>query len=120
VDGQETGLTTPVKLELDGSEDHAITVTKAGHDAETRKVIHHKIVYTSRWRDGAADPGVVPLFLFWTFGDMVQFFGVRWIYEPHELHVKLYERGEFVLRRGTDRAEVTPQAPPEKPPVHDP
>lgn len=115
IDGKETGMTTPTILDFDGlvNGDHEITLHKNGHDPETRKVIHHKILYTSRWEDGAADPGIIALFLFWTFGDMTAFFGVRWNYEPHELHVKLYERGEFVLRRGEQKAEVTPQQAPE-------
>ena len=112
LDGKATGLTTPAILDLDG-DDHEITVQKTGHDPETRKVFHHKILYTSRWEDGAADPGIIALFLFWTFGDMTAFFGVKWNYEPHELHVKLYEQGEFVVRRGENKAEVSPQPVPE-------
>ena len=38
---------------------------------------------------------------------------MKWNYEPHELHVKLYERGEFVVRRNDQKAEVTPEKAPE-------
>ncbi len=39
-------------------------------------------------------PGLWTLPLWWTIGDVIMPFAVRWRYVPHELHVKLYKPGE--------------------------
>jgi hypothetical protein len=98
LDGQDTGLTTPTILDLGAlvPSDHQVTISKEGYDRETRTVIHHKILYTSAWQDGVVGPEVPPFPLWFTFGDFFAPFGVHWQYEPHELHVKLYRKGEFV------------------------
>ncbi len=96
IDGQSTGQTTPVKVDLGGisGDDHDITVRKAGFADETRRVHHYTTLYGSRWIDGATDLVLPAFFLFWTFGDFLTPFGVRWRYVPHEVHVVLYERGQ--------------------------
>ena len=41
-------------------------------------------------------PELPPFPFFFTFGDVFAPIGIHWNYEPHELHVKLYRKGEFV------------------------
>ena len=98
IDGIETGQTTPVILDLDAvvPGGHTVTVRKNGFGDQTRTVLHHKALYGSRWEDGAATEAIKAMPLFWTFGDAFAPFAVRWQYEPHELHVKLYKNGEWV------------------------
>ena len=96
VDEQDTGLTTPAMVELGGfnAADHWITIAKNGFGTEKRKVTHYTTTHTSRWSDGAASPELPPFPLFWTFGDFVLPFAVRWRYVPHEVYVRLYKPGE--------------------------
>ena len=96
LDGADTGLTTPSMLALDGmiGSDHTITMRKAGFVAESRKVMHYTTAYSSNWHDGAAAPELPAFPLFWTFGDLVLPFAVRWRYVPHEVHATLYKPGE--------------------------
>ncbi|MDA1223487.1 MAG: PEGA domain-containing protein [Planctomycetota bacterium] len=95
VDGEDTGLTTPSMVELDGflGDDHVVTLRKVGFDPEDREVIHHTHAYTSKWQDGT-DFRIWPLPLFWTLGDFLTPFAVKWRYVPHEFHVTLYPEGE--------------------------
>jgi hypothetical protein len=102
VDGEPTGRTTPSLVELGGMTggDHSITVVKPGFDPETRKVYHYTTTATSRWIDGATAPEVWNFPLWWTLGDFVLPFAVRWRYVPHELHVRLYREGEGPVSSG--------------------
>ncbi len=95
VDGADTGLTTPSMIALDGfiGNDHTITLERHGFDAEHREVVHYTHWYTSRWIDGT-DFRVFALPLFWTLGDFLTPFAVKWQYVPHRLHVVLYPKGE--------------------------
>ncbi|MCB9890265.1 MAG: PEGA domain-containing protein [Planctomycetes bacterium] len=100
IDGRDTGLTTPAKVDLDGffGDDHTIQVQKIGFEPEERIVTHYRAWNTSKWNDGAADWSTFAFPLFWTFGDFIFPFEVKYAYVPHQLHVKLYEQGTF--RRG--------------------
>jgi hypothetical protein len=91
VDGRDTGRTTPVRLPIGGNlgTDHTITVEKNGFRPASRRVYQHTEGYTSRWIDGAFDPSMPPLPLFWTTGDFLLPFGVRGAILPAELHVQL-------------------------------
>lgn len=97
VDGEATGLTTPSKVDLDGliGDDHEIRIEKPGYEGETRQVTHFRAWNTSQWNDGAADWSTFAFPLFWTFGDMIFPFEVRYSYVPHRLHIKLFEQGTF-------------------------
>jgi hypothetical protein len=97
VDGLATGLTTPAKVDLDGlfGDDHQIRVQKVGYEAEERRVTHFRAWNTSKWNDGAPDWSTPNFPLFWTFGDLIFPFEVRYAYVPHRLHVKLFEQGTF-------------------------
>jgi hypothetical protein len=109
LDGEPTGQTTPAILELGTlwPGDHELILSKDGFEAEKRKLLHHKLLYTSRWGDGANDVAQIPLPLWWTFGDLLTPVGVHWIFEPHELHVKLYRIGEFAeIPKAATEAEV--------------
>ncbi|MEM7206064.1 MAG: PEGA domain-containing protein [Planctomycetota bacterium] len=95
VDGEETGRTTPAKLdmgEFSGGE-HEISLRKVGFDSEVRQVFYYRQLYSSRWIDGATDVSIPTFPLFWTLGDFFTPFGYRWLYVPHELHVVLYDEG---------------------------
>jgi hypothetical protein len=96
VDGNDSGLTTPSMVDLGGilGSDHRITVRKRGFQDESRDVFHYTTAYTSKWIDGAMEPSLISLPLWWTLGDVIMPFGVRWRYVPHELHVRLYTEGE--------------------------
>ena len=101
LDGQETGRTTPSLLDLDGiiGSDHRITVRKDGYEPEHRDVVHYTHWYTSRWIDGT-DFRLFALPLWWTLGDFVTPFAVRWQYQPHELHVTLHPEGQAPVQPG--------------------
>ncbi len=98
VDGKDTGLTTPATLDLGETipGNHELTFSKEGYERETRSVLHHKILYTSAWKDAVVGVETPPFPLWFTFGNFFAPIGVHWQFEPHELHVKLYRRGEFV------------------------
>ena len=104
VDGASTGQTTPSKIELGGlfGGNHDITVRMAGREPETREVRHHRNYETSSWNNGA-DTELLGLTLpfWWTFGDFLLPFAVKWRYTPHEVHVRLYEEGEGPVRTVT-------------------
>lgn len=102
LNGEDTGRTTPTLLELGGiaGRSHAITVRKIGYEDEVRQVYHYTTGYTSRWIDGAVEPGVWNFPLWWTLGDFFTPFGVRWRYVPGELHVRLHRRGEAPVVQG--------------------
>lgn len=103
LDGAPTGRTTPAMLELDGmiGDDHLITVVKTGFDPESRRVFHYTHTQFSRWIDGANAPEVWNFPLWWTIGDFLLPFAVKWVYVPHELHVKLYREGEGPVTSGS-------------------
>lgn len=96
VDDADSGQTTPSMVDLDGivGSAHRITLRKRGFTPETREVFHYTTAYTSKWIDGAMTPGLWALPLWWTLGDWLFPFAVRWRYVPHELHVRLYREGE--------------------------
>ncbi|HMQ23942.1 MAG TPA: PEGA domain-containing protein, partial [Planctomycetota bacterium] len=73
VDGQDTGLTTPAKVDLDGlfGDDHRIQVQKVGFEPEERVVTHFRAWNTSKWNDGATDWSTIAFPLFWTVGDLL-------------------------------------------------
>ena len=110
VDGADTGRTTPAKLALGGftGDDHMITIRKAGYLDETRQVLHYTTAYTSNWWDGATSFEVPAMFLFWTFGDVVLPFAVRWRYVPHEVHAVLYKPGEGPVKHAEMGEEGKP------------
>lgn len=96
VDGDDSGLTTPSMVELGGivGGGHKITVRKRGFDDETRDVFHYTTASSAKWLDGAVEPPIPSLPLWWTMGDWIFPLAVRWRYVPHELHVRLYKVGE--------------------------
>jgi len=107
VDGTDSGQATPSMVDLGGilGDDHTITVRKQGYEEETREVFHYTTAYGAKWIDGALDPGLWRLPLWWPLGDWILPLGVRWRYVPHELHVRLYKPGEApatVATSGTD------------------
>jgi hypothetical protein len=95
VDGEPTGRNTPAMLELDDdTATHTITLRKMGFAEESRTVFHYAEGYTSRWDDGAVDTTLLNLPLWWTLGDMLTPFAVRYLFVPHDLMVRLYPEGE--------------------------
>lgn len=96
VDGEDSGETTPARLDLGGmlGTDHRITLRKAGYREASDTVYHYTTGYTSKWIDGADTLVVFRFPVFWTAGDFIFPFGVRWQYVPHELMVKLYREDE--------------------------
>lgn len=96
VDGEDSGETTPARLDLGGyfGSDHEITVQKVGFEPEKRKVNHHRAYYSSKWQEGATTFWFFTVPIFWTFGDFLLPFGVKWSYVPREVHIKLYADGE--------------------------
>ncbi len=101
VDGASTGFWTPHFVDLGGffGSDHLITIRKPGHEPESRQVYHYSSAYTSRWIDGGDLDTFVSNPLFWTIGDTMTPFALRWQYVPHELYVTLYRDGEAPMRR---------------------
>ena len=93
VDGQPTGRSTPAMLTLE-STTHTITLRKQGFENESRTVFHYAQGYTSRWDDGAVDSTILNLPIWWTLGDMLTPFAVRYLFVPHDLMVRLYPEGE--------------------------
>ena len=102
IDDEDTGLTTPAKIDLETflnigefvGGDLVVTVRKNGFDPEQRVVHHHADFYTSRWVDGATPFWFVTAPVFWTFGDLFSPVAARWAWVPHEVHVVLYPTGE--------------------------
>ena len=91
VDGTDTGQTTPAVIDIAGNfgTDHVVELRRRGYRNQQRRLDQHTVGYTSRWIDGASTPEVVPLFVFWTFGDFFTPFGVRGAIVPGELFVRL-------------------------------
>lgn len=100
IDGEATGLWTPHFVDLGSllGSDHRITVKKPGFEPESREVYHYTTVYTSRWIDGGDLDTFFTSPLFWTIGDTLTPFAVRWQYVPHELYMTLYRDGEGPVR----------------------
>ena len=99
LNGQPTGQTTPSMLNLEQqAATHAITLRKRGFEDETRTIYHYTEGYTSRWDDGAIDATLVNWPLWWTLGDMLTPFALRYLYVPHDLMVRLYPVGEAPVR----------------------
>jgi hypothetical protein len=98
IDGTESGRTTPARLQIGGlfGHDHVIELKKPGYRPARRVVFQYTEGYTSKWIDGAYDPVMVPLPLFWTAGDFGLPFGVRAAAIPGELCVRL-ERDDAPL-----------------------
>jgi hypothetical protein len=96
IDGNDTGRTTPVRMPIAGNfgTNHSVTLTKAGYRPQTLRIYQQTEGYTSKWIDGAYDPTMPPLPLFWTAGDLFVPFGVRGAIVPKELHAKLYRVDE--------------------------
>lgn len=99
IDGTDTGRTTPCQLPIGGAfgTDHLVTLAKAGYRPATRRIYQHTEGYSSKWIDGAYDPVMPPLPLFWTGGDLLFPFGVRSAIVPRELHVVLCRTDEPLL-----------------------
>ncbi len=116
VDGEPTGSTTPCLIDMDpyGDSNHQVTLQKPGFEPEQREVFHYTTGYTSRWIDGA-DEKVISFPLWWTLGDILTPFGVKWQYVPHELHARLYPPGVGPVVLGS---ENTPPA--SSPPANTP
>jgi hypothetical protein len=95
IDGEDSGRTTPVKLDLGGllGGDHTITLRKRGYGDESRRVLHHTSLYTSRWQDGS-ELRSVTFPLWWTLGDFATPFAARTEYVPSALHVVLHPAGD--------------------------
>ncbi len=91
VDGQDTGSTTPARLQLGGlfGGDHTVVLHKKGYRPAARRLCQYTEGYTSKWIDGAFDAAMPPLPLFWTAGDFLTPFGVRAAIVPGELYVVL-------------------------------
>lgn len=91
IDGEDTGKTTPSRLQLGGTlgHDHVIELTKQGYRPARRRLYHYTEGYTSKWIDGVYDPVLPPLPFFWTIGDFVFPFGVRSGLMPAEIMVQL-------------------------------
>ena len=104
VDDVETGLSTPAMVELGGfaAADHWITLRKLGYVDEKRKVTHYTTTHSSNWSEGAVDASLPSFPLFWTFGDMVLPFAVRWRYVPHEVYAQLYRPSEAPVQGEQD------------------
>lgn len=110
VDGEPTGLTTPVKLDLGGilGSDHTITLRKLGHEEEHRRVYHYTTTYTSKWVDGVTEYALPSSPIDWTFGDFFTPFAVRWRYVPHEIHAVLHPAGQAPKRSPMGVAAAPP------------
>jgi hypothetical protein len=91
VDGTDTGKTTPSRIQIGGNfgRDHTVELTKKGFRPAQRRLYQFTEGYSSKWIDGADDPVLLPLPLFWTAGDFVFPFGVRGALLPAELYVRL-------------------------------
>lgn len=91
VDGNDTGKTTPARLNIGGNfgTDHTIELKKPGYRTATRRLYQQTEFYTSRWNNGVYDFVMPPLPIFWTTGDVVTPFGVRGALIPSELYVPL-------------------------------
>ena len=91
IDGQDTGKTTPSRLQLGGNvgHDHEVVLTMKGYRPARRRLYHYTEGYTSKWIDGVYDPVLPALPIFWTVGDFVFPFAVRSALLPAELHVRL-------------------------------
>ena len=111
VDGEDTGDTTPAKLELGGmlGSDHQIEIRKDGFVPEIRQVYHYTSAYSSRLIDAATELELLNNPVYWTFGDFFLPFGVRWRYVPHELHVVLYEARMGPVQHDAEALPVEPR-----------
>jgi hypothetical protein len=91
VDGIDTGRTTPAKLAIGGNfgRDHVVTLQKRGYRPARRRLYQYTEGYTAKWLDGAYEPGLPSLPLFWSAGDFFFPFGLRGALLPAELLVKL-------------------------------
>ncbi len=109
VDGQKTGMTTPSMINLDGflGSDHSLSLHKKGFKPAFRKVYHRTTAYTARWTQGATDLYMFSNPLFWTIGDFFTPFGVRWVYVPHELCVRLDPEQEAEPEAQPESQEAT-------------
>lgn len=95
VNGVPTGHTTPRMLNLeDSGETPRITLRKRGYEDESRTVYHYTVGYTSRWDDGAVDSTLINSPFWWTTGDFLTPFAVRFVFIPHDLMIRLYKEGE--------------------------
>ncbi|MFQ5507205.1 MAG: PEGA domain-containing protein [Planctomycetota bacterium] len=100
VDGEDSGQTTPGVLDLGGflGGSHRLSILKKGFETEERTVSHYTRVIPSRMRDGVSEFSLPPFPLLFTFGDLFFPFEIRWVYVPHNLHVKLFPEGTFAPR----------------------
>lgn len=99
LNGEDTGETTPKAMDVAANfgSDHLLELKKKGYRTEQRVLYQHTRGYTSRWIDGGSTPGLPPLPLFWTLGDVFFPFAVRGAVVPGELYVKLYRTDEPML-----------------------
>lgn len=112
LNGIDTGETTPKALDIAGSfgSDHLLELKKKGYRTEQRVLYQHTNGYTSRWIDGGSTPGLPPLPLFWTLGDVFFPFAVKGALVPGEMCVKMYRDDEPLLGFDVLRAKAANQA----------
>ncbi len=111
VDGQPTGRSTPAMLTLEEVATHTITLRKQDFEDESRTIFHYAEGYTSRWDDGAVDSTILNLPIWWTLGDMLTPFAVRYLFVPHDLMVRLYPVGEAPVTGTPPASDPTTGAP---------
>lgn len=100
VDGVDIGSTTPHQFNLSnyGDHDHLITVTKKGHEPESRRVYYHSQTRTSKWKEGAVEDLQFTWPVFWTFGDFFLPFEYRYEFVPRELFIQLHPQGQAPVK----------------------
>lgn len=92
VDGTDTGLTTPCRLDIGWflRGNHLVELHKPGYGKQQRIVAQYTAGRSSRWIDGAFDTSMPPLPFFWTPGDFVAPLQVQATCVPSNLHVVLH------------------------------
>ena len=118
INGRETGETTPKTFDIAGNfgSDHFLELKKKGFRPEQRILYQHTRGYASRWIDSAGAPGLPPMLMAWTLGDVVFPFGVKGAIVPGEVYIKMYREDEpllgfDVLRANEQKAAAAQTAP---------
>ena len=119
LNGHDTGETTPKTFDIAGNfgSDHFLELKKKGFRPEQRILYQHTRGYASRWIDSAGPPGLPPMLMAWTIGDVVFPFGVKGAIVPGEVYIKMYREDEPLLgfdvlraRAAAQNAQTAPQA----------
>ena len=97
IDGELSEHTTPAQLDLGGifGDTHRIQVGKKGYEAEVRIVTHYTQFDTTKINEWVGDANTIPFPTWATFDDLLFPWKVKWVYVPHNLHVKLFPEGTF-------------------------